>query len=222
METLQTKKVSIVLRPEMKTEAEERIIESATELFYRFGIKSITMDDVAKHLAMSKKTLYQHFRDKTEMVRKCCEHDLEKRQCMFKEIAEQAADPIGELMQLMKHMESMFSRVNPHLFYDMKKYYPEVWKVYRDFKEKNMMEMIEENFRKGIEIGLYRNDINVAILARLRMEEVEMGFNPEFYPPEKFTVAKVQLALFDHFMHGITTLKGHKLINKYKQIIEED
>ncbi len=208
--------------PGMKNEAEERILESVTELFYRFGIRSITMDDVAKHLAISKKTLYQHFHDKNEMVKKCCEHDLDKRQCLFLEIAEQSPDPISELMQLMKNMELMFTKVNPHLFYDMKKYYPEVWKVYRDFKEKSMMAMIEENFRKGIEVGLYRTDIDTAILARLRMEEVEMGFNPEFYPPEKFTVAKVQVALFDHFMHGITTLKGHKLINKYKQIIEED
>ncbi|HMT29046.1 MAG TPA: TetR/AcrR family transcriptional regulator [Bacteroidia bacterium] len=206
----------------MKTEAEDRIIESATELFYRFGIKSITMDDVAKHLAMSKKTLYQHFRDKNEMVRKCCEHDILNRTCMFKEIASLAVDPINEMMNLMKHMESMFSGINPNLFYDMQKYYPEVWKLYREFKEKSMMQMIEENFKKGIDAGLYRRDISISILARLRMEEVEMGFNHEFFPHDKFSVAKVQVALFDHFMHGITTIKGHKLINKYKQIIEED
>lgn len=222
METMQTKKVSIVLRSEMKNEAEDRIIISATELFYRFGIKSITMDDVAKHLAMSKKTLYQHFRDKNEMVKKCCEYDITNRTCMFREIAQSASDPIGELMSLMKNMEKMISGINPNLFYDMQKYYPEVWNLYREFKEKSMMQMIEENFKRGIEAGLYRKDISITILARLRIEEVEMGFNPEFYPHDKFNVAKVQLALFDHFMHGITTLKGHKLINKYKQITEED
>ena len=82
----------------MKIEAEDRILESATELFYRFGIKSITMDDVAKHLSMSKKTLYQYFRDKNEMVMKCCQHDLVNRQCLFDDIADKATDAIGELM----------------------------------------------------------------------------------------------------------------------------
>lgn len=206
----------------MRNAAEIRIIESATELFYRFGIKSITMDDVAKHLAMSKKTLYQHFRDKNEMVWKCCHQDLMTRDCVFKEIADQAADPIGELMHLMKHMEGMFNMINPNLFYDLQKYYPEVWKMFREFKETNMLQMIESNFRNGIELGLYRKDINIHIMARLRIEEVEFGFNPEIFPPDKYNFTSVQISLFDHFMHGITTLKGHRLINKYKQIIEED
>lgn len=206
----------------MKTEAEERIINSVTELFYRFGIKSITMDDVARHLTMSKKTLYQFFRDKNEMVFKVCSHDLLSRDCVFKNIADNASDPIAELIQLMKYMETMFSRINPNLFYDMQKYHPDAWKLYREFKEGNMMKKVEENIVKGIAQGLYRKDINIPVLARLRMEQVEMGFNPEMYPPDKFNVTVVQVALFDNFLHGITTLKGHKLINKYKQITEEE
>lgn len=206
----------------MKMEAEDRIIESATELFFRFGIKSITMDDVAKHLAMSKKTLYQHFHDKNDMVMKCCQHDLVNRQCIFQVIAEQATDAIGELLNLMKHLKTMYSTMNPNLFYDMQKYYPAVWKVFREFKEQKMMTMIESNLHKGVEQGLYRKDMNIPIVARLRLEEVEMALNPLVFPPDKFDFAKVQLELFNHFMHGITTLKGHKLINHYKQITEED
>lgn len=206
----------------MKTEAEERIIGSARELFYKFGIRSITMDDVAKHLAMSKKTLYQHFRDKNDMVMQCCSHDLLTRECLFKDIAEQSTDAIHEIMQLMKHMESMFTKMNPNLFYDMQKYHPAVWKMFRDFKEQNMMKMVEENLHKGIRQGLYRKDINIQVLARLRIEQVEMGFNPEIFPPDKFNFATLHIILFDHFLHGITTIKGHKLINKYKQITEEE
>jgi len=207
---------------EMKIEAEDRILESATELFYRFGIKSITMDDVAKHLSMSKKTLYQYFRDKNEMVMKCCQHDLVNRKCLFDDIADKATDAIGELMGLMKHMESMYTRINPNLFYDMQKYHPTVWKLFREFKENSLMASIESNLRKGVEQGLYRRDMNIPIVARLRIEEVEMGFNPDYFPPDKYNFAKVQMELFNHFMHGITTIKGHKLINKYKQITEED
>lgn len=180
------------------------------------------MDDVAKHLAMSKKTLYQHFKDKNDMVMKCCHHDLVNRECVFKDIAAQAKDAIHEIMQMMKHMESMFTKMNPNLFYDMQKYHPAVWRMFREFKEGNMMKMIEENLHKGIHQGLYRKDIDIPVMARLRIEQVEMGFNPEIFPPGKYNLANVHFALFDHFLHGITTLKGHKLINKYKQITEEE
>lgn len=206
----------------MKNQAEDRIIESATELFYRFGIKSITMDDVARHLAMSKKTLYHHFSDKNEMVLKCFQHDLFNRECKFKDLSEKAPDAVGELISLMKYMETMYSTINPNLFYDIQKHYPNVWKLFREFKEKRLMASVEENLQKGVQQGLYRKDMNIRIVARLRMEEVEMGFNPHLFPPEKYNFAKVQMELFDHFMHGIVTLKGHKLINKYKQITEED
>jgi len=201
---------------------EQRILLGAKELFYKFGIRSITMDDVAKHLAISKKTIYHYFHDKNEIVMKCCDHDLKDRECVFKHITDNSTDAIGQIMQLMKHMGSMFSQMNPNLFYDMQKYHPSVWKMFKDFKEKNVMEMIEQNLVRGIEQGLYRKDINIAVIARLRIEEVEMAMNPAIYPPDKFNLAQVHVELMDHFLHGITTLKGHRLINKYKQIEEEE
>jgi hypothetical protein len=75
---------------------------------------------------------------------------------------------------------------------------------------------------KGIKDGIVRKDIDPKILAKLRMEEVEMGFNPLLFPPEKFKILDVQLSLIDHFLHGICTLKGHKLINKHKELKEEE
>lgn len=201
---------------------EDRILDGAIELFYKHGLKSITMDDVAKQLGMSKKTIYKFFRDKEEMVMKCCDRDLHDRDCIFREITGSSTDAIGELMEMMKHMAGMFSRMNPNLFYDMQKYHPAVWKLFRDFKEKNILRMVEDNLRKGISQGLYRRDINIPVIARLRIEEVEMGMNPELFPAQQFRLSDVQMALFDHFMHGITTLKGHRLINKYKQITEEE
>lgn len=205
---------------EVSTEA--RILNGALELFYKHGIRSITMDDVARHLGMSKKTIYKFFRDKDEIVMKCCDRDLHDRDCLFREITGSSTDAIGELMEMMKHMAAMSSKMNPNLFYEMKKYHPSVYKMFRDFKEKNILRMVEDNLRKGISQGLYRRDIHIPTIARLRMEEVEMGMNPEIFPTQQFLLADVQLALFDHFMHGITTLKGHRLINKYKQITEEE
>ena len=85
-----------------------------------------------------------------------------------------------------------------------------------------MMGFVEENLRNGIREDLYRKDINVKIMAKYRMEQVGMAFNPTIFPPDKYNIKDVQMILLDHFVHGITTLKGHKLINKYKEIKEEE
>ena len=82
--------------------------------------------------------------------------------------------------------------------------------------------MVQDSLKRGMKEGFVRKDINTKIIARLRMEEVEMGFNPELFPPNKFKIIDVQLALLDHFLHGVCTLKGHKLINKHKQVTEEE
>ncbi|MFZ9942668.1 MAG: TetR/AcrR family transcriptional regulator [Bacteroidia bacterium] len=202
-------------------ESKERMICSVTDLLYRFGVKSITMDDVAKHLSVSKKTLYRYFKDKNDMVFQCCHHDLEKRKLAFKEIALLAEDAVQELMMMMDHMQSMLGSINPNLLFDIRKNHPQAWMTYLDFKDHVMMQSIHDNLHRGMLAGLYRSDIDVRILAKLRLEEVEMGFNPEIFPSAKFHVKDVQMALFDHFMHGITTLKGQKLIQRYKETENE-
>lgn len=200
----------------LTSESKERIIQLVTDLFFRFGVKSITMDDVAKHLSISKKTLYKHFADKNELLLKCCNYDLDKRKAAFDEISQKATDAVEELMLMMSHMEMMLGSMNPNLLFDIRKYYPQAWQSYVSFKEEHMFGCVVDNLERGIATGLYREDIQVKVLARLRLEEVEMGFNPDLFPNGKLHVKDVQIALFDHFMHGITTLKGQKLILKYK------
>jgi AcrR family transcriptional regulator len=200
----------------------ERILDGAQELFFKYGIKSITMDDVAKHLAISKKTIYKYFADKDELVEDMTRQLMKKNEIEFDAITKETEHVVEEVFAMMKHMGSMFSQMNPNLFYDMQKHHPHSWKLFSDFKEECIERMVEESVKRGIEQGLVRPDINTKIIARLRMEEIEMGFNPDIFPPNKFKIIDVQLALLDHFLHGICTLKGHKLINKYKELIEEE
>lgn len=203
-------------------ETKDRILKGAEELFFKYGIKSITMDDIAKHLGISKKTIYQFYADKNEVVETLMVSQTKNSECEFKNIAEKSSNVIEEVFEMMKHMGIMFSQMNPNLFYDMQKYHPDSWKMFKQFKENFIERMVENSVKRGIEQGLVRADINTKIMARLRMEEVEMGFNPQVFPPDKFKIIDVQLALLDHFLHGICTLKGHKLINKYKQVTEEE
>jgi AcrR family transcriptional regulator len=200
----------------------ERILKGAEELFFRYGIKSVTMDDIAKNLGISKKTIYQSFSDKDEVVHTLMALKLKEDQQNIRAISENSGDIIEEIFVMMKHMGVMFSQINPNAFYDLQKYHPKSWDLMKAFKEDCIERLLEDAMQKGIKDGIIRPDINTRIMTKLRMEEVEMGFNPNLFPPDKFKILDVQLALLDHFLHGICTLKGHKLINKRKQLIEEE
>ncbi|MFI5218386.1 MAG: TetR/AcrR family transcriptional regulator [Bacteroidia bacterium] len=205
-----------------KTETRERILIAAHDLFYKYGIRSITMDDIARHLSVSKKTIYRFFNEKDRIVHACCTSDLDNHYSDCENIFIKSKDAVHEMMGVMKHVSEMFSRMNPNLFFDLQKFHPDSWKAFRNFKEQKMMAMVENNLKRGVKEGLYRPDINIKVLARLRIEEVELALNPVIFPPGKFNLKDVQVTLLDHFLHGITTLKGHKLINRYKQIKEEE
>ena len=205
-----------------RTAANARILKGAHELFFRCGIKSVTMDDIAKHLGMSKKTIYQSFSDKDEIVYMLSTGVLHEHKCNLQEIEAESKDAIDEIMQSMKYMANMFTQMNPNLFYDLQKYHPRAWNAFREFKEKIILGLVINNIEKGQKQGLYRTELNPAIMARLRIEEVEMGMNAMIFPPDKFNIVEVEVSMLDHWLYGVCTLKGHKLINKYKQLEEEE
>ena len=180
------------------------------------------MEDIAKHLGISKKTIYQFYSDKNELVEIFMAERLKENEYECRLIAKNAANVIEIFFALMEHLGVMFSNMNPKLFYDLQKYHPTTWKLFKQFKEGFIELMVQDSLKRGMKEGFVRKDINTKIIARLRMEEVEMGFNPELFPPNKFKIIDVQLALLDHFLHGVCTLKGHKLINKHKQVTEEE
>ena len=203
-------------------EIKDRILFGAQDLFFKYGIKSITMDDIAKHLAVSKKTIYQFFADKNELVETLLSESLKKDEFELRQIQKDSENVIVEVLSLMKHMGNMFSKVHPNIFYDLQKYHPEAWNQFIIFKENCMAKMVEDSIERGIKEGYVRTDLNAKILAKLRIEQVQMGFNPEIFPPDKFRIVDVQVTLLDHFLLGICNIKGHKLFNKYKEVMEDE
>jgi AcrR family transcriptional regulator len=216
------KNVSIVLRPAMKsTFTEERILRETGAMFFRHGIRTITMDDIASNLGISKKTIYLYYRDKSELVKSFTEGELHIQEKDMHSIHDKSTDAVEEMMLTTAHVSSFFQKVNPTVFYDLQKYHPASWEAFKKFKEKILITIIEENLKRGIAEGLYRKEIKVKILARLRMEEVELAFNPLIFPPDKFKLTEVHLSIIDHFLHGIVTMKGYKLIDRYKKLIKK-
>jgi len=202
-------------------EQRERIIEGGEELFLKAGIKSVTMDDIARHLGMSKKTIYQFFKDKNELVIGLVKKKLHDDECQMAEIISQSGNVIEEMINMMKCSEEIFSRINPIVIHDMQKYHPDAWKHFQNFKADVLIRTLEELLIKGIKQGYIRPDIDVKIIARMRVNQVELGFNAAIFPVAEFSTWKVQYQFLEHFNYGICTLKGYKLLNQYKNIHDE-
>lgn len=202
-------------------EVKSRIISGAEALFLAYGVKSITMDEVAKKLGISKKTIYQHVADKDELVTLAVQMSMDNEENQVELIHATSKDPIDEVLKLSEYMRTLFVNMNPFLLMEIQRYYPKAYDSFLSFKEACIINSLAENLKWGISMGLYRTQINIDILSRLRMEQVEWGFNPRIFKEGKH-FSEVQIQLLDHFLYGICTLKGHKLINKYKQIQEEE
>ncbi len=196
----------------------ERILKETGVMFFQHGIRTITMDDIATSLGISKKTIYLYYHDKSQLVKSFTEAELKAQEKDMQEIQKKSNDPVEEFINMMIYLENFFNRVNPAVFYDLQKYHPQSWNAFKIFKEKYVIGFVEDNLRRGIQQELYRRDLKTKILARLRIEQVEMGFNATVFPQDKFNMTEVQMTMIDHFLHGIVTIKGYKLIEKYKRI----
>ena len=106
---------------------------------------------------------------------------------------------------------------NPSLLFDLQKYHPKAWSVWLNHKHKFIRESVIRNLKQGIEEGYYRPELNVDIIAAMRLELVQLPFDGNVFPTSRFKIAEVQMQIFDHFVHGIVTEKGRKLYQKYKE-----
>ena len=199
----------------------ERIILGGEELFLKAGIKSVTMDDIAKHLGMSKKTIYQFFKDKNELVIALVQKKLKEDEDLMGDIVSKSTNVIEGMINMMKCSEDIFARINPIVIHDMQKYHPDAWKQFQNFKSGVIVQTLEELLKKGIEQGYIRHDIDVKVIARMRMIQVEMGFNTTFFPHSEFNVWKVQQQFLEHFNYGVCTLEGYKLLDEYRNLHEQ-
>lgn len=198
-------------------EAKERILLKAHELFNRYGIRSVSMDDIAAQLGMSKKTLYQYYTDKDELVNAVFDTELETNRVRCLESKAQGENAIHEVFVSFDQVQDMLSNMNPSVLFDMQKYHPAAYRKYQDFMHNFLYQLIKNNIESGIAEDLYRADVDVEIMARYRLYSIMLCFNPEVFPSNKTNLVYIEQQLVEHFLNGLSTSKGQKLIQKYKQ-----
>ena len=197
-------------------EPRERILQKAHELFNKYGIRSVTMDEIATQIGMSKKTIYQSFANKDELVDAIIEDHISKNKTRCEGDCGIADNAIHQIFLSMDMVQEMMGDVNPTIFNDLQKFHNNSFNKVNHFKDLYLYKIVYENIEWGIKDGLYRTDINIDVITKLRLASMFLPFNQDIFPLNKYNHVKVEIETIEHFLYGLATTKAHKLIAKYK------
>ncbi|MBC7935957.1 MAG: TetR/AcrR family transcriptional regulator [Rhizobacter sp.] len=219
METLVTPKVSIVLHPIMADiEVKDRIKTAAHDLVMKYGIRTVSMDDISASVGMSKKTLYQYYQDKDELVKAVVDTIIDQNQFTCSGFVDKANDAVHEIFLTMEMMVEMFSEMNPSILFELQKYHPNVYQVFHKHKSEFIHQNIKANLERGKKEELYREDINIEILCLYRIESMFIPFNPDFQKSlNKHTLLEIEEQIILNFLFGMVSQKGYKMAMKYME-----
>ncbi len=174
------------------------------------------MDDIAKQLGISKKTIYQHFKDKNELINILIS-DIINFQHHKMILNRQAENAVQEALFSIENINSDLLQKNPILFYDLQKYHYEAWLKFKSFKDKYISKFILDNLERGISEGYYRQDIKKEIIMAMRLEQIDLLFTwkTNFFFGN-YSLTQVMIEITEHYLYGILNTKGLAYINFYK------
>ena len=189
-------------------EKKNRIIEGALDLFIRIGVKNVNMDDVATHLGMSKKTLYQFVQNKADLVEQSfTSHDGRVRK-MIEEISCRHENAIDELFDIDEGVCRLMKNRHPSMVFNLKKHHPKVWALLDDLKKNHIFKTVKQNLVAGVEQEMYRPDINNDIIAKLMMSRVDALVDDELFPLTEYDFRQLLKENRVYHIRGIATTKG--------------
>lgn len=184
------------------------IIEKSSMVFMRLGIKSVTMDDLARELGISKKTIYKFFKDKTELVNTIIELKLGEDQAICSNAKFESENAIDELFVVSQFVMENFQTINPTVFYDLQKHHPDAWEKVQEHKWGFINKAITENITRGIKEGIYRDNINVEIVARLHVGAIDMILNGIIFPWSEYKFHQIYDEFIRFQIRGLANDKG--------------
>lgn len=192
----------------MSDKKEIELIEKCIEVFMRLGIRSVTMDDLAKNLGISKKTLYKYVSDKNELVEKAIRYKTSSEEQCITQYCETSNNAIDELFDISQRVLGHLQEVHPSIFFDLEKYYPSAWQALQEHKHTYVYSCIHKNLERGKKEGLYREDLNCAIIARTYVLRIDDLKSNDYFPNNEYSYGTIYLELFRYHVRGIASDKG--------------
>ncbi|MFT5761289.1 MAG: hypothetical protein ACI8WA_000400 [Polaribacter sp.] len=202
----------VYLHPNMR----DKILFKASEMFLNLGFKSVTMDDIANELAVSKKTIYTHFSNKTDLVK-------EVTNCVFEIICDginiicsKEENPIDELYEIKRFSMEYLKNEKTSPQYQLQKYYPKIYTTIKSKQFDVMQECVIENLKRGVALGFYRDTINLGFISRIYFHGMIGLKDVDLFPLKQFSMNDIMNFYLEYHLRGICTEKG---IDKLNEII---
>jgi AcrR family transcriptional regulator len=189
-------------------------LTKASIVYMQFGFKSVTMDEMARQLVMSKKTIYTFVRDKADLINQCLELNQEMEKCDITEIAEKHKNAIDELLAIGELVSTRLRSIHPSIFFDLMKYYPAVIQKFKQHKDTFVKQCVIENLEKGIKQGLYRDNLDSEIIAKMYLSFIDVLFQGDTFPTSEYTFTQVYSEYFRYHIRGIASDNGLKHLQK--------
>jgi AcrR family transcriptional regulator len=195
----------------------DKIIRESKEMFFRYGIKSITMEDIARELGISKKTLYQHFDNKNDLLLEVINlHDCDQKS-RLSELRAKATNAIDEMIRIAKYFDQMLKQVSPSLVFDVQKYHRDAWEKMNKTHNEDVYQEISDNLRRGITEGLYRADFDTDIIAKIYVNTSILGTRPDVFAPNDYKMHDILRTNILYHLHGIVSATGLELLQQMKE-----
>jgi len=191
----------------------EKILDKATELFLDLGFKSVTMDDLAHEIGISKKTIYSHFRNKTKLVEETTSNLFSAISTGIAQIRGLNKNPIAELYEIKKFVMIHLKNEKSSPQHQLQKYYPRIYETMHSRQFDIMQECIEDNLQRGVEQAIYRDNLQIDFISRIYFSGVTSIKNQKLFPMHKFPVSSLMDDYLEYHLRGIVTPKGRTILN---------
>lgn len=186
----------------------ERIIKEAASLFFLIGVKRVKMDNIAQKLKISKRTIYEHFKNKDSLIRETIDLTQREQNFLNNKILTESENTIEAVLSLLKNGSELLARINPRYYLDLQRLYPKIWKEKIELSKMHTYKLILELIKKGKNEGIYRDEINEEIIALILIEQLNMLSDQKLFPAKRFSIVEVFENIIINMTRGIATDKG--------------
>lgn len=192
----------------------DKILHKSQELFLNLGFKSVTMDDIASEMGISKKTIYVHFPNKTKLVEATTLQLFETISHGIDCICELQKNPIEEIFDIKQFVMDHLKNEKSSPQYQLQKYYPKIFATLKSKQFEVMDSCVTENLSRGLELGLYRDNINLEFISKIYFSGMMVIKDREFFPLKNFSMHTLMTNYLEYHLRGICTPKGLETLTK--------
>jgi len=190
----------------------DKILQKAADMFLNLGFKSVTMDDIAKEMGISKKTIYAHFSTKLKLVEAATFFVIDNINETIRTICSRNLDPIEEIFTIKSMVHDQLKNEKSSPAYQLQKYYPRIFKQVKDKQFESVNICIVENLKRGIKEGHYRSDIDIDLITRFYFSGNMSLTNYELFPIEVYNISILKDAFLEYHVRAVATEKGLKTL----------